>query len=208
MAIEQIKIGFDNFCYVIYCKITKNAAIIDPGYDPSKILKFITSKKLILKYIILTHHHTDHTNECFILKKTYPTLKVIISKIESKYTKIPIDIKVKDNQRLNLGKISLKFILTPGHTPGSICIIVDNKAILTGDTLFIGDCGRIELPGGNLNQMYYSLMEKIMKLPDDLILYPGHDYGQIPYDTLGNQKNNFISYFKDVIHIINNKNTN
>ena len=84
--------------------------------------------------------------------------------------------------------MNLNFILTPGHTPGGICIIVDNEAIITGDTLFIGDCGRTDLPGGDLAQMFRTLQEKIMPLPDHLIVYPGHDYGDKPFDTLGNQK--------------------
>lgn len=80
------------------------------------------------------------------------------------------------------------FLLTPGHTPGSICILVNNEAIITGDTLFIGDCGRTDLPGGNLTQMYNTLHYKIKSLPDHLIVYPGHNYGNKPFDTLGNQK--------------------
>lgn len=98
------------------------------------------------------------------------------------------EIIVSDGSRLKLGNIDIDFILTPGHTPGSICIIVDNKALLTGDTLFIGNCGRTDLPGGNLAQMYESLHEKIMSLPNHLIIYPGHDYGDKPFDTLRNQK--------------------
>jgi hydroxyacylglutathione hydrolase len=98
------------------------------------------------------------------------------------------DIVVSDKSQLNIGKILVEFLLTPGHTPGGICIIVDNQAVLTGDTLFIGDCGRTDLPGGNLGLMYASLHEKILHLPDDFIVYPGHDYGNKPFDSLGNQK--------------------
>jgi len=78
--------------------------------------------------------------------------------------------------------------MTPGHTKGGICIIVDDKAILTGDTLFIGDCGRTDLPGGSLQEMFHTLQQKILPLPDDLLVYPGHDYGEKPFDRLGNQK--------------------
>ncbi len=84
--------------------------------------------------------------------------------------------------------ISLNFLLTPGHTPGSICIIVNKEALITGDTLFINDCGRTDLPGGDLHQMYDTLKNIIYPLPDNLIVYPGHDYGPTPSDTLGNQK--------------------
>lgn len=98
------------------------------------------------------------------------------------------DVIVADGSQLQLGDITLDFLLTPGHTPGGICIIVDHAALVTGDTLFIGDCGRTDLPGGNSTYMFQTLHEKIMRLPDDLIVYPGHDYGDKPFDTLGNQK--------------------
>ena len=89
---------------------------------------------------------------------------------------------------MKVGDVNLRFILTPGHTKGGICIIVDNEAILTGDTLFIGDCGRTDLPGGSFEQMFKTLQEKIKPLPDNLIVFPGHDYGNKPFDILGNQK--------------------
>jgi glyoxylase-like metal-dependent hydrolase (beta-lactamase superfamily II) len=108
--------------------------------------------------------------------------------LDSAKLDVKVDVKVSDHNRLKLGDIDLDFILTPGHTPGSICIIVDEEAIITGDTLFSGDCGRTDLPGGNITQMFKTLREKIMTLPDNLIVYPGHDYGDKPFDTLGNQK--------------------
>ena len=92
-----------------------------------------------------------------------------------------------DKECFHLGYVKLDFIHTPGHTPGGMCIIVDDDSILTGDTLFIGDCGRCDLPGGSLSQMFQSL-QKIKSLFDNLIVYPGHDYGNKPFDKLGNQK--------------------
>ena len=102
---------------------------------------------------------------------------------------INVDILVSDHTKLKLGQITLHFIHTPGHTPGSICIKVNNSAIITGDTLFIDDCGRTDLPGGSLIEMYNTLQKKILPLSNELIVYPGHDYGPKPFDTLGNQKN-------------------
>ena len=186
--IEQIRIGHDNFCYVIYCPIHKKAVIVDPGFDTIKSLRFITANDLILEYIILTHYHNDHSAETKHLKKVIPSSKIVASKEDGQKLPIKPDIFVCDKSQLKVGNILLSFLLTPGHTPGGICIIVDEKAILTGDTLFIGDCGRTDLPGGNLAQMYASLHEKIMHLPDELIVYPGHDYGEKPFGSLGNQK--------------------
>lgn len=187
-VIEQIRVGFDNFSYIIYCPIKSKAAIVDTGYNASKTLEYISSKNLELEYIINTHYHSDHTSENKRVKNLYPLAKIVSSKPDETKIGMKVDIIVSDGDRLKLGEVYLDFILTPGHTPGGICIIVDNEALLTGDTLFIGDCGRTDLSGGDLIQMYKTLNEKIMPLPDHLIVYPGHDYGNKPFDTLGNQK--------------------
>ena len=188
MTIEQIRVGFDNFSYVIYCPKRRKAAIVDPGYDAFKLLEFISSNNLELDYIITTHCHSDHTSGLQKIKNSTSLSRIVASKLDGSKLGITVDIKVSDNEQLKLGNINLNFILTPGHTPGGVCIIVDNEALLTGDTLFIGDCGRTDLPGGDLIQMFRTLQEKIMPLPDHLIVYPGHDYGDKPFDTLGNQK--------------------
>ena len=112
----------------------------------------------------------------------------------------PIDQIVSDADILQLGTVPLTIIHTPGHTPGGICILVNKTALLTGDTLFIGDCGRTDLPGGDVSQMFHSLHEKIMKLPDELIVYPGHDYGNKPFDTLGNQKRTNKTLLESSLH--------
>jgi len=188
LAIKQIKIGFDNFSYVIYCPINKKAAIVDPGFDATKTLQFIKSNKLTLEYILITHYHSDHSSDSKRVKSLFPQAKIVSSEVDGEKLTIKPDIVVSDKSQLKIGEIVVDFLVTPGHTPGGICIIVDNEALLTGDTLFIGDCGRTDLPGGNLAQMYTSLHEKIMILPDEMIVYPGHDYGEKPFDSLGNQK--------------------
>ncbi len=188
ILIEQFKVGADNFSYIIYSTDTKEAAIVDPSYDASKTLNFIKQNNLNLKYIIITHYHFDHSKDIASIKKAFSSAKVVASELDGKKLNEKVDIFVKDGQKLSLGNIDLQFILTPGHTSGGICILVDNKAMITGDTLFIGDCGRTDLVDGNINQMFKSLQEKIKPLPDHIIVYPGHDYGDKPFDTLGNQK--------------------
>jgi len=188
MRIKQLKIGIDNFSYTVYCPDKKDALIVDPSYDASKALNFIKQNNLNLKYVIITHYHFDHSKDITSIKKAVPSVKIIASELDGKKLNEKVDLFVKDKQKLKLGKINLQFILTPGHTPGGICILVDNEALITGDTLFIGDCGRTDLPGGNINQMFKSLHEKIKSLPNNLIVYPGHDYGEKPFDTLVNQK--------------------
>jgi len=188
IIIEQFKVGADNFSYIIYNTVTKEAAIVDPSYDASKVLNFIKQNNLNLKYIIITHYHFDHSKDIASVKKAISSAKVVASELDGKSLNEKVDISIVDGQKLDLGDIVLQIILTPGHTPGGICILVDNKAIITGDTLFIGDCGRTDLQDGDINQMFKSLQEKIKPLPDHIIVYPGHDYGEKPFDTLGNQK--------------------
>jgi len=196
--IKQFKIGFDNFSYIIYSIVTKEAVIVDPSYDASKALNFIKQNNLKLKYIIITHHHFDHSKDIASVKKVFSSAKVIASRLDGKKLNEKVDIFVTDGQKLSLRDIVFQFILTPGHTPGGICILVDNKAIITGDTLFIGDCGRTDLQGGNINQMFKSLQEKIKPLPDHVIVYPGHDYGEKPFDTLGNIKPSLSIILKEM----------
>lgn len=188
VTIEQLKVGFDNFSYVVYCTIKKESAIVDPSFDATKDLEFISSNNLKLKYIIITHYHSDHSGDTHRVKKLHPLLKIVASNSDGARLGVTVDIIVTDGDKLKVGDVNLDFILTPGHTQGGICIIVDNEAILTGDTLFIGNCGRTDLPGGDFKQMFKTLQEKIKPLSDNLIVFPGHDYGDKPFDTLGNQK--------------------
>ena len=121
-------------------------------------------------------------------KHTIPNHKYYAQKSKTKICIPKADITITDDAKLLLGTVKLHFILTPGHTPGGICILVDNIALITGDTLFIDDCGRTDLPGGNLEDMYNTLQNKIKPLADNIIVYPGHNYGPKPFDSLGNQK--------------------
>jgi len=187
MSIEQIKVGFDNFSYIIYDLINKESAVIDPSININKQVDFLKAKKLDLKYIINTHHHRDHTLMSDKLKKMYPEAKLIISETYKRRLNIKSKLKVSEGLKLEIGSIHLKFLLTPGHTPDGLCIIVDDKAIITGDTLFIDNCGRADLPGGNINDLFNSL-QKIKQLSDDIVVYPGHDYGPKLFDSLINQK--------------------
>ena len=187
LQVEQIRVGVDNFSYVVYCPVTKHAALVDPGFTIDPALNRITSKKLSLAFVIVTHFHDDHAFALSQVKRL-SSLKTVASKLDADQLNTPIDLCVDDGDELDLGNGTLHFILTPGHTPGSLCILVDGWALLTGDTLFVGDCGRTDLPGGDTKAMFTSLQQKIMPLPDRLVVYPGHDYGDIPYDSLGNQK--------------------
>ena len=187
MTIEQIKVGFDNYSYIIYDLSSKKSALVDPSINIKKQVDFLKSKNLELRYIINTHHHMDHTLKNEKLKELYPKAEIIVSEDYIDRNDTNAYVKVSDGSEIELGNISLKFLLTPGHTPDGLCMIVNNKAILTGDTLFIDDCGRADLSGGNIIDLFNSL-QKIKQLADDVIVYPGHDYGSKTIDSLGNQK--------------------
>ena len=157
------------------------AVVIDPAWDVDILLSVLEKNKLSCKYIANTHAHFDHVegNTQFQEK----TGAKIIMHASSKLKK---DLPVKDGDDLNLGKIRMKFIHTPGHSPESMCIIVNDFALITGDTLFIGECGRVDLPGGDAGQLFESF-QKLKKLDPHLIVYPGHDYGETRSSILGEQ---------------------
>ena len=186
LEIIQIKVGLDNFSYIIFDKRTIKAAVIDPSIDIRKTVDFLKSKNLNLKYIFNTHNHSDHIRKNKDLKELYPNSKIVASEKSYRCFRKNIDVKVNDKSEIKVGNVKLNFLLTPGHSPDGLSIIADNKAIFTGDTLFIDDCGRADLLGGNIKDLYLSL-QKIKKLSLDLIVYPGHDYASKPFDTLKNQ---------------------
>ncbi|MGQ9781109.1 MAG: MBL fold metallo-hydrolase [Nitrososphaeria archaeon] len=182
MYFKQLKYQGDNFSYVIADEVTREAMVVDPCYNSEAIIDLASSLKLTLKYIINTHHHLDHVGENNILKELFEC-KIIAHKMSP----VEKDVGVEDGDMITLGKISIKVIHTPGHTPDSICLLVDGR-LLTGDTLFVGECGRTDLPGGSSEDLYYSLFNKIIKLDDSVEVYPGHDYGPRPHSTLGLEK--------------------
>lgn len=190
MIFQQLKVGnMENFAYIIGDSKTKEAAIVDPGWDADVLLDFCSKNKLKIGKIILTHTHYDHINAVdYIFKKTNADVYVhslevdIIRKINNKMNIVELNNGVK----FNVGNVEIEVMHTPGHSPGSSCFIFNGK-ILTGDTLFVGSIGRTDLPGGNQKVMAESL-KRLKKLGDGLEVYPGHDYGDKPFSTIGEEK--------------------
>lgn len=183
MIFEQIPVGsMQNFAYLIGDEKTSLAVVVDPAWEIDRILDVASRNNLRIIFAIITHCHPDHTSGNDELVKA--TGAKIVAHETSKVKK---DIGVKDGDTLRVGSLELRFIHTPGHSPDSISILVDNK-LMTGDTLFVGECGRTDLPGGSAMQMHGSLFDKLMKLPDQVEVYPGHDYGTKPYSTIGYEK--------------------
>lgn len=182
MFFRQIKHQGDNFSYLIVDESVKEAVVVDPSFNADVITKLLREQGFQLKFIINTHGHSDHTAGNQVLQKVF-NAKIVAHKL----SKSDKHLSVGDGDTLKLGKTVIKIIYTPGHTPDSICLLVDGK-LLTGDTLFVGECGRTDLPGGNPEEMYHSLFHKILKLDDDVEVYPGHDYGAYPYSTIGRER--------------------
>jgi glyoxylase-like metal-dependent hydrolase (beta-lactamase superfamily II) len=182
MFFRQIKYGGDNFSYIIADEATRECTIVDPSFNTDAIIQLIKDKNLLVKYVIDTHSHFDHTAGNEEIKSVFGA-KVVAHKLAD----IDKDISVDDGDTLKLGKITIRVIYTPGHTHDGICLLVDGK-LLTGDTLFVGECGRTDLPGSSSKELYDSLFNKLMKLDDSVEVYPGHDYGSRPYSTIGQEK--------------------
>ena len=171
-----------NFSYILADEKTKTGALIDPGIPAEEYLERSKKSDIAIKYVVNTHSHWDH-----ILGNDEAIRLTGAELIMHKNSKGEGSRKVVDGDTIELGATKIKVIHTPGHSPDGICLLADKK-LLTGDTLFIGECGRTDLPGGSSEQMYDSLFHKIAVLDDDIEVYPGHDYGRSVSSTIGFEK--------------------
>lgn len=183
-AVLQIAVGqMANFTYIVSDEENSEVAIIDPSWDLDKIFHTLKKNNWRAKYIINTHTHFDHVigNE--------QVAEVTGAKIvQHKNSQLKKDIAVSDGDIVQIGSMMLRILYTPGHSKDSICLLFKEKFILTGDTLFVGNCGRVDLPGSDAEEMYNSLFDKLAKLDENLIIYPGHDYGPTSTSTIGHEK--------------------
>jgi hydroxyacylglutathione hydrolase len=182
MFFKQIKHRGDNFSYIIADENSKEAAVVDPSFNADAVIRLLRDRGFEAKYVINTHQHTDHVAGNEDIRSAFGA-RIVAHKLSG----VKKDISVVDGDIINLGSVSMKVLHTPGHTPDGICLLVDGK-LLTGDTLFVGECGRTDLPGSSTEDMYKSLFHCIMKLDDKIEVYPGHDYGSRPYSTIGTER--------------------
>ncbi len=183
MFFRQVHQYGDNFSYIIADEVTREAAVVDSSFNSDELMRVLKAERFTLKYIICTHGHSDHTDGNSDLRSALGGQIVVHSA-----SGVRADLKVDDGDVLHVGSVELKVIYTPGHTADSMCLLVDGKKLLTGDTLFVGECGRTDLPGGNAERMYDSLFNKLLKLDDEVEVYPGHDYGAKAYSTIGEER--------------------
>ena len=187
LYLEQILVGpMDNFVYLIGSKSTREVALIDPAWDIDALLEHVQKRGLKLSSVLITHYHPDHCGGGMgghsiegiaeVLEKE--PVKIFVNKLEAEGLKkvtgvSDIDLNiVESGDHLAIGENDIEFLHTPGHTPGSQCFKVNNN-LVSGDTLFVQGCGRVDLPGSNSEDMFHSL-RKLSSLPDETILYPGH----------------------------------
>jgi len=184
-------------CYLLECEETHSAIVIDPGDDADAILDVLEKRKLNLEFIVNTHGHIDHISANADLKKK-TSAKLCIHRLDADMIVNPqknlssfigreisspsADKILDDGDNLEVGTIILKVIHTPGHSPGSICLLADD-VLFTGDLLFAGGIGRYDFPGSSYNQIMESL-NKIMELEDNLVVYPGHG----PITAIGEER--------------------
>ena len=196
---KQIEIGpMQNYVYLIGSTTTRKVAVVDAAWEIDTILRIAGEDDVEITHAFVTHTHPDHVGGRFsgidiagvteLLGKC--KAKVVVHKAEAEFLTglSPSDlIKTEHGDHIEVGGIDIQLMHTPGHTPGSQCFLLDNR-VVSGDTLFIGSCGRIDLPGSNPEDMYYSLTQKLKALPDDTVLFPGHNYSSRPTSTMGTEK--------------------
>jgi len=185
MKIAQIPVGsMLNFSYIVYDEKNSIGAVIDPSWDLEKLLVFLEKNNITAKYIINTHTHFDH-----ILGNDHISEITKAKIIQHEKSTQKKGRSVVDHENISIGELNLEVLYTPGHSEDSICLIVNKESIITGDTLFVENCGRVDLPGSNPEKMYDSL-SKVANLDDSLVVYPGHNYGSTPTSTILNEKTN------------------
>lgn len=196
MYLKQIPIGpMDNFAYLVGDCKTKECLAVDPAWDAEVILKEAQQDGMKVIGVLLTHTHYDHANALGNLIKSAPG-KVYVHSAEADFVKEAGEaiVKTKDGDKINVGAVQITCLHTPGHTPGAQCYLVESKDgsgpqkyLISGDTLFVNACGRCDLPGGDAGQLYDSL-SRLATLGDDVVVMPGHDYGDTPVSSIGRER--------------------
>ena len=196
--LKQMEVGpMQNFIYFVGDKDTKEIVVIDPAWDVSFLINEAKKEDLKIKGALVTHGHFDHTNGVENLLRELD-IPVYINENELDFFKFSWKgniKKVSSGDSLKLGNIEIKFVHTPGHTPGSQCFLISNN-LVSGDTLFINGCGRCDLPGGDVEGMFDTIYNKLMKMSNDTVIFPGHNYADKKHDLLENQRktNPYMQY--------------
>ncbi len=212
--VEWLKVGeLGVMCYLVMCPATARAAIVDPGAEPERISELVRRANATVDFILCTHGHPDHLLAAPELARMLGGVPIAMHEADARFfatdqgrhvatrelglSPPPApDIRLHDAQVLRVGEQEIKVLHTPGHSPGSVCYLAEGE-LFTGDTLFVDAVGRTDLGGASMDELLRSINQKILPLPDQTMIRPGHDYGPRPFATLGEQKrtNPFITEF-------------
>jgi glyoxylase-like metal-dependent hydrolase (beta-lactamase superfamily II) len=203
----QIPVGqMENLAYLIGSRRTREVLLVDPAWSVDALLDRAEADGMQPVGALVTHYHQDHVGgEIFgmhiegvarLLERA--PVPIFVNEHEAEGTRRVTGASESDLRRMSggdaitLGEIRVKLIHTPGHTPGSQCFLVEEAGapgrLVSGDTLFLGSCGRVDLPGSDPEAMYRSLNDTLKRLPDETVVYPGHRYSTDPHGTLGEEK--------------------
>lgn len=191
-----------NFVYLVGDSTTRECLLVDPAWDVRGAIAVAERDGMTVTGALVTHYHPDHVGgEIFGLSieglsrlVELAKARIYVNRHEADGVRKVTGVSASDltavdsGDTIRVGEVPIQFIHTPGHTPGSQCFLVEGNRLVSGDTLFIGGCGRVDLPGADPEQMYESLTQRLARLPDDVQLFPGHDYADRPSSTLGEEK--------------------
>ncbi len=199
---KQLEVGpMQNYVYLIGDPATREAVVVDAAWDVDRIVQLAEAEGYRIGKNLVTHFHPDHLGGDLMghaIQGAAELLARVPAKTYIHRAELPFVhrltglsasdvVPVEGGDTVDVGSLRIRFLHTPGHTPGSQCFLVGN-AVVSGDTLFIGSCGRVDLPGSSPEDMYRSLTEVLARLPDETILFPGHNYADRPHSTIGDEK--------------------
>lgn len=190
-----------NFVYAIGDSDTRECVLVDPAWDVPGLLALLDADDMRLVGALATHYHPDHVGGSMFGMHVEGVQRLLearavpvhVHRDEADGVRAVTQISARDmvthsgDDTLHVGAIPIRLLHTPGHTPGSQCFLVDDR-LVAGDTLFVQGCGRVDLPGGDAQEMYRTLTQRLAVLPDTVSLYPGHDYGDQPTSSLGAER--------------------
>jgi glyoxylase-like metal-dependent hydrolase (beta-lactamase superfamily II) len=196
---DALATSMRNFTYALGDRETGDAVLVDPAYRPSELLNLVVADDMRLVGVVATHYHPDHVGGTLMGEQHIAGVAELLALIE-----VPVHVQAEevawvkaragvgddalevhhDGDQLDVGAIALTLLHTPGHTPGSQCVLVEGR-LLSGDTLFIDGCGRTDFPGGDATEMYKTLSERLSQVSDETVLFPGHLYAPESSMTMG-----------------------